>query len=82
MGIITIDRPIALAAVLLCAVLHNRTPKKRKAETERATANLYDSEGRRDGMGPEADGRPTNGGPRTTAGDRSQDEDRGSGSVL
>lgn len=56
-AIITIAGPIALALVLLWAALHNKTSKKRKADTERATAELYDVEARRDGMRPEKNSR-------------------------
>lgn len=47
-GVMTVLGPVVLAAVLLWAVLHNRTSKRRKRETEEATREMYDAQNTED----------------------------------
>jgi hypothetical protein len=47
-GVMVIVGPIVLAAVLLWAVLHNRTSRAQKARTEDATRRVRDEQNRED----------------------------------
>ena len=47
-GVMTILGPIVLAAVLLWAILHNRTSKRQKDRTEDATRRNYDAQNAED----------------------------------
>ncbi|MFV0623829.1 hypothetical protein ACBY01_07450 [Sphingomonas sp. ac-8] len=47
-GLLTIIGPIVLLAVIVWAVLNNRVSRRRDAESERATAELYDEQDRID----------------------------------
>ena len=47
-SVMTILGPIVLAAVLLWAILHNRTSKRRKDRTEDATREIYDEQSAED----------------------------------
>ena len=47
-GIMTIVGPILLAAVLLWAIMHNRTSKAQKDRTEEATRRVREEQNRED----------------------------------
>lgn len=47
-GVMVIIGPIVLAAVLLWAVLHNRTSRRQKERTEDATRRNYDAQSAED----------------------------------
>lgn len=47
-GLMVIVGPIVLAAVLLWAVLHNRTSRRQKERTEEATRKMYDAQSAED----------------------------------
>ena len=47
-SVLTILAPIALAAVLLWATLHNRTSRAQKRQTEEATRRLYEEQNAED----------------------------------
>jgi hypothetical protein len=47
-GLMTIVGPILLGLALLWAILHNRRSSREKAETERATRELYERQDRED----------------------------------
>ncbi|QDX26821.1 hypothetical protein FPZ54_12940 [Sphingomonas suaedae] len=47
-GLMVIIGPIVLAAVLLWAVLHNRTSKRQEQRTEDATRKMYDAQNEQD----------------------------------
>lgn len=47
-GVMVIVGPIVLAAVLLWAVLNNRTSRAQKARTEEATKRVRDEQNRED----------------------------------
>ncbi|WP_423605821.1 hypothetical protein [Sphingomonas sp. MS122] len=47
-GVMVIIGPIVLGAVLLWAVLHNRTSKRQKQRTEEATRRNYDAQNAED----------------------------------
>lgn len=47
-SVMTILGPIVLAAVLLWAILHNRTSKRQKQRTEEATREMYDAQNKED----------------------------------
>jgi FtsZ-interacting cell division protein ZipA len=47
-GIMTIVGPIVLAAILLWAILNNRTSKAQKDRTEAATKRVRDEQNRED----------------------------------
>lgn len=47
-GLVTILGPIVLAAVLLWAILHNRTSGRQKRQTEEATRKMYDAQSEED----------------------------------
>jgi hypothetical protein len=47
-GLMTVIGPILLGLALLWAVLHNRRSPREKAETERATRELYERQDRED----------------------------------
>lgn len=47
-GVMTILGPIVLAAVILWAILHNRTSKRQKERTEEATREMYDAQSAED----------------------------------
>ncbi|WP_343517996.1 hypothetical protein [Sphingomonas sp.] len=47
-GAMTILGPIVLAAVILWAMLHNRTSKRQKERTEEATRRNYDAQSAED----------------------------------
>ncbi|MDR6852226.1 putative membrane protein [Sphingomonas sp. BE123] len=47
-GVMTILGPIILAAVILWAILHNRTSAREKQRTEDATRKMYDAQNEED----------------------------------
>lgn len=47
-GVMTILGPIVLAAVILWAILHNRTSKQQERRTEEATRQMYDEQSAED----------------------------------
>ncbi|MBR0553298.1 hypothetical protein [Stakelama marina] len=47
-GLATVIGPIVLAAVIIWAILHNRTSREQDAEIEAATHRLYDEQDRED----------------------------------
>ena len=47
-GVMTILGPILLAAVILWAILHNRTSKRQERRTEEATREMYDEQSAED----------------------------------
>ena len=47
-GLVIIGGPIVLGGILLWAIMHNRTSRARKAQTEQATKDLYDEQDRAD----------------------------------
>jgi hypothetical protein len=47
-GVMVIVCPVILAIVLAWAMLHNRTSRRQKAETEAATKRLYEEQNRID----------------------------------
>ncbi len=47
-GVMTILGPIVLAAVILWAILHNRTSRRQKQHTEEATRKMYDAQSEED----------------------------------
>lgn len=47
-GVMTILGPIVLAAVILWAILHNRTSKQQERRTEEATRRMYDEQSAED----------------------------------
>ncbi|GGO92598.1 hypothetical protein [Stakelama pacifica] len=47
-GVMTILGPILLAAVIIWAILHNRTSREQDAHTEAATQRMYDEQERDD----------------------------------
>ena len=47
-GVMTILGPIILAAVVLWAILNNRTSKREEHRTEEATRKMYDAQNEED----------------------------------